>query len=216
MSKFLLTTSAPTDQFASEDDLKVLNLNADNLVKVEEPTTDCPSSDHILVADKDENNVWTTSWMLKTKYENILANKSTEVIMKQRRNHLLKASDWTQNADVPDSISFAWRTYREDLRNITKQEGFPTAIVWPKEPTEFPKVEETVIPGISGKDGKDGKDGVDGKDGADGRDGAVGPQGPQGIQGLVGPKGEQEHPVLQEHKARKEFKDYLVKMVKTG
>ena len=50
-----------------------------------------------------------------------------------KRNALLTASDWTQVADAPVDQT-AWATYRQALRDITDQVGFPEAIVWPVEP----------------------------------------------------------------------------------
>lgn len=50
-----------------------------------------------------------------------------------KRNQLLTDSDWTQLPDAPVDAS-AWATYRQALRDITDQEGFPTDITWPVEP----------------------------------------------------------------------------------
>lgn len=53
--------------------------------------------------------------------------------VRSRRDKLLSSSDWTQVADAPvDKTS--WATYRQALRDITIQEGFPTDVVWPTEP----------------------------------------------------------------------------------
>lgn len=49
------------------------------------------------------------------------------------RNALLAASDWTQVADAPVDQA-AWATYRQALRDITAQAGFPTDINWPVAP----------------------------------------------------------------------------------
>ena len=57
--------------------------------------------------------------------------KETEV--RNQRNQLLKDSDWTQVADAPvDKI--AWATYRQALRDVTAQEGFPFNVVFPIPP----------------------------------------------------------------------------------
>ena len=52
---------------------------------------------------------------------------------RSKRNTLLAASDWTQVADAPVDQA-AWATYRQELRDITSQEGFPEAITWPVAP----------------------------------------------------------------------------------
>ena len=50
------------------------------------------------------------------------------------RNQLLASSDWTQLPDVPQTLKDAWATYRQALRDITAQSGFPRDIVWPVAP----------------------------------------------------------------------------------
>lgn len=50
-----------------------------------------------------------------------------------QRNALLTASDWTQVADAPVDQS-AWATYRQALRDIPQQGGFPNDVVWPEQP----------------------------------------------------------------------------------
>lgn len=49
------------------------------------------------------------------------------------RNQLLSDSDWTQVADAPVDKT-AWATYRQALRDIPDQAGFPNDIDWPTEP----------------------------------------------------------------------------------
>ena len=34
----------------------------------------------------------------------------------------------------PDHIPDAWRTYRQALRDVPEQAGFPASITWPTEP----------------------------------------------------------------------------------
>lgn len=53
---------------------------------------------------------------------------------RQQRNALLAASDWTQGKDIPDSVSTAWATYRQQLRDVPAQAGFPLNIQWPVSP----------------------------------------------------------------------------------
>ena len=49
------------------------------------------------------------------------------------RNSRLAACDWTQVADAPVDKA-AWATYRQELRDITSQPGFPWEITWPVAP----------------------------------------------------------------------------------
>jgi hypothetical protein len=53
--------------------------------------------------------------------------------VRNTRNQLLKDSDWTQISDATVNKDI-WLTYRQALRDITIQEGFPFTIVWPIQP----------------------------------------------------------------------------------
>ena len=53
--------------------------------------------------------------------------------VREQRDRLLAACDWTQLADVTDNKA-EWATYRQALRDITKQTGFPQNIEWPNMP----------------------------------------------------------------------------------
>jgi hypothetical protein len=53
--------------------------------------------------------------------------------VRTQRGEKLKDSDWTQVADAPVNKS-AWATYRQALRDISSQEGFPWTITWPTQP----------------------------------------------------------------------------------
>ena len=49
---------------------------------------------------------------------------------------LLAATDWTQLADsqLDEEAQAAMRAYRQALRDIPQQEGFPLSVEWPEEP----------------------------------------------------------------------------------
>jgi hypothetical protein len=59
------------------------------------------------------------------------AEQATSV--RQQRGEKLKDSDWTQVADAPVDQA-AWATYRQALRDVTSQAGFPWTIEWPVAP----------------------------------------------------------------------------------
>ena len=50
------------------------------------------------------------------------------------RNSLLTATDWTQAADVPQATKDKWAPYRQALRDVPEQLGFPNDIRWPVKP----------------------------------------------------------------------------------
>jgi len=61
----------------------------------------------------------------------LLAALATQA--RTKRNALLTASDWTQVADAPVDQT-AWATYRQALRDVPAQAGFPENIDWPVAP----------------------------------------------------------------------------------
>lgn len=52
----------------------------------------------------------------------------------ERRAIELKSSDWTQLFDVPQATKDLWAPYRQALRDITAQTGYPNEITWPTPP----------------------------------------------------------------------------------
>jgi hypothetical protein len=68
----------------------------------------------------------------ETAYKILKDAEQTKVIRTQR-DQLLKDSDWTQVADAPVDKQ-AWATYRQALRDVTQQSGFPWTINWPTKP----------------------------------------------------------------------------------
>ena len=52
---------------------------------------------------------------------------------RNQRDTLLTQTDWTQVADAPVDKA-AWATYRQALRDVPQQIGFPSTITWPVKP----------------------------------------------------------------------------------
>jgi len=55
--------------------------------------------------------------------------------VRAERDRLLTASDWTQVADAP-VVSLEWQPYRQALRDVPQQSGFPDSVDWPEPPNE--------------------------------------------------------------------------------
>jgi len=53
--------------------------------------------------------------------------------VRQTRDTKLVDTDWTQVADAPVDKA-VWATYRQALRDVTTQSGFPWTITWPDAP----------------------------------------------------------------------------------
>ena len=50
------------------------------------------------------------------------------------RDALLAKTDWTQMPDVPQLTKDKWAPYRQALRDVPAQVGFPADIIWPVAP----------------------------------------------------------------------------------
>ena len=71
-----------------------------------------------------------------TKYDpttDPVATAAQAEAIREERNNKLKDSDWTQLADAPVDKT-TWAAYRQALRDITAQSGFPWTINWPVAP----------------------------------------------------------------------------------
>ena len=53
--------------------------------------------------------------------------------MRYWRDGELARTDWTQVADAPVDQA-AWATYRQELRDIPQQSGYPFNVIWPTSP----------------------------------------------------------------------------------
>jgi hypothetical protein len=59
---------------------------------------------------------------------------ATEEDVRAIRDLALKETDWTQLPDIPQTTKDKWAAYRQALRDVTTQAGFPVAVVWPVKP----------------------------------------------------------------------------------
>ena len=54
--------------------------------------------------------------------------------VREQRDRLIAETDWTQGKDIADSVSAKYTTYRQALRNLPTQSGFPWTVQWPTKP----------------------------------------------------------------------------------
>ena len=82
-----------------------------------------------------QDGKWVQSWdvvdMLPEEIQERANDKALDV--RSERSLLLSESDWTQLADSTADKA-AWATYRQALRDITTQVGFPWTLNWPLPP----------------------------------------------------------------------------------
>jgi hypothetical protein len=102
----------------------------------ESPT---PTTTRYQTAYKDgvefKNNKWMWKWsfseMDADAKESLDATQAKSV--REQRNKLIAECDWTQVADSPVDKE-AWATYRQALRDVPQQAGFPWEVNWPESP----------------------------------------------------------------------------------
>jgi len=82
-----------------------------------------------------ENNRWVLGWTVVAKTteeidEELEFKKSN---IRHARDELLSKSDWTQlpDAQLTETQKTAWTKYRQELRDVPEQEGFPNSFEWP-------------------------------------------------------------------------------------
>jgi hypothetical protein len=78
---------------------------------------------------------WYTKYSVADMDAEAIAAKDAEQAksVRQQRTEKLKDTDWTQVADAPVDKA-AWAAYRQELRDITAQAGFPWNVTWPTQP----------------------------------------------------------------------------------
>lgn len=81
------------------------------------------------------NGQWFTKFSVADMDVDAIAalNASQADSVRAERNRKLTASDWTQVDDAPVDKA-AWATYRQALRDVPLQSGFPWDVNWPTEP----------------------------------------------------------------------------------
>ena len=120
---------------------------------LETPKPDTTGDYKVVVRDgveQDANNNWVQAWVERdmfsdttedgvttTKAEHEAAYQArldTEAAanVRSQRDQKLKDTDWMGMSDV--TMSADWATYRQALRDVPSQDGFPHTITWPIEP----------------------------------------------------------------------------------
>lgn len=83
-----------------------------------------------------DGTTWRQTWnvvQLSTEeLQQIEDNKAATV--RATRNQKLADTDWTQLADQ-SSVAATWVAYRQELRDLPAQSGFPFTVTWPTEPS---------------------------------------------------------------------------------
>lgn len=96
--------------------------------------TSSPSFDYMTqsVVEKDpilQNEEWVQVFEVENAAQHV-----AEMRVRTQRNNLLSDTDYKGLSD--NIMSQEWIDYRQALRDITTQDGFPYSVEWPVKPTE--------------------------------------------------------------------------------
>ena len=86
-----------------------------------------------------QDTTWVEQWLETPATPEQIAERTEAkaAAVRADRNQRLASCDWTQLADSPLDADgkAAWALYRETLRMVPQQQGFPWNVQWPPEPT---------------------------------------------------------------------------------
>ena len=93
----------------------------------DQPTVDYMTQTVTQTAITEVDGAWTQGWEVS----NLSAEDAGRNI-RSHRDSLLSQTDWMALSDV--TMSPEWAVYRQALRDVTAQEKFPYAVIWPTKP----------------------------------------------------------------------------------
>jgi hypothetical protein len=118
-------TSGPSDEFLEENEAYRVNTFKPHDQRTQK----------VVPCDPYIEDGWAYTVAVEDKTEEELDADTQSQASKVRadRNRRLAECDWTQVLDAPVDRT-VWAAYREALRNLPAQEGFPHNVIWPNKP----------------------------------------------------------------------------------
>ena len=83
--------------------------------------------------ESDNPDDFGTTWSAVTAKKTELVNAEPMRLLREERNRRIAETDWMGNSDV--TMSDAWKTYRQELRDITKSATSLDDVTWPTKPS---------------------------------------------------------------------------------
>ena len=117
----------PSDDFLKENGAYKVNLWLPHNIDTEK----------LVPCDPYIDNDWAYVVTVEPKTEQELAAdlEAKASSVRADRNNRLAQCDWTQLPDAPVDAA-AWAAYRQELRDVPTQAGFPSTVVWPVQPED--------------------------------------------------------------------------------
>ena len=81
--------------------------------------------------EQDAEGNWSLPWAIENQPQEQAGNN-----IRRKRDRDLQECDWVviKNTETGTALPTEWVTYRQALRDITAQEGFPYSVTWPTKP----------------------------------------------------------------------------------
>ena len=93
----------------------------------DQPTVDYMTQTLTPAALAQVSGAWTQGWEVSN-----LPTEDAGRNIRRQRDNLLSKTDWMALSD--NTMTPEWSSYRQALRDITAQEGFPFSVDWPTKP----------------------------------------------------------------------------------
>jgi hypothetical protein len=90
-----------------------------------------PHNNETAVDEETGKTYRTGRWVIGYTVENKPEDQAKDAV-RSTRPRLLPDTDWQALSD--NTMTPAWASYRQALRDITDQDGFPFSVVWPTKP----------------------------------------------------------------------------------
>jgi len=99
------------------------------------PLTREPYTTYVMQWVKGEDLIYRETVVSAVVDEEARAEAVSEAV-RVERDRLLAACDWTQLADsvLDEAALVLWQSYRQALRDVPQQAGFPDTVAWPAQP----------------------------------------------------------------------------------
>lgn len=99
------------------------------------PTVEYPNKVVEVLPVKGENEIYYQTWEIQEMSNDEKAEATIEKadLIRRERNYRLAECDWTvfPYSPVSQEKQLQWVEYRQQLRDITSQVGFPWSVIWP-------------------------------------------------------------------------------------
>ena len=93
--------------------------------------------------ESDNPSDFGTTWSAVSAKKDELVAAEPMRLLREERNRRIAETDWMGNSDV--TMSDAWKTYRQELRDITKSATSLDDVTWPTKPSQEIKMPDITV-----------------------------------------------------------------------